>query len=75
MAGQFFEISAETGRIGKAEGDGYFSHALGAGTEKILGLRDSSVDRPGKYLTPIKRKKARLSLEGLAFDIMMVGTA
>ncbi len=43
MAGQLFEISAETGRIGKAEGDGDFSHALGAGTEKILGLRDSSV--------------------------------
>jgi hypothetical protein len=40
LAGQLLENSAETGLIGKTEEDGYFGHALGAGAEKVLGLRD-----------------------------------
>ncbi len=42
MAGDLFENSAEAGWIGKTEGSGDFGHALGAGAEKVLGLRDSA---------------------------------
>ena len=42
MAGEFLENSAEAGWIGKTEGDGDFGYVLGAGAEKVLGLRDSS---------------------------------
>jgi hypothetical protein len=42
MTGQFLKNSAEPGWVGKTEGDGDFSHALGAGAEKVLGLRDSA---------------------------------
>jgi hypothetical protein len=43
MAGQLYEYSTEAGWVGKNVEDGDFSHALGAGAEKVLGLRDSAV--------------------------------
>jgi hypothetical protein len=42
MADQLYEDSAEAGWVGKTDGDGDFSHAPGAGAEKVLGLRDSA---------------------------------
>ena len=42
MAGELFENSAEAGWIGKTKGDGDFGYVSGAGTEEVLGLRDSA---------------------------------
>jgi len=42
MTGLLLENSTEAGWVGKTEGDGDFGYALGAGAEKVLGLRDSS---------------------------------
>ena len=42
LAGELLKNSAEAGRIGKTEGDGDFGNVSGAGSEKILGFRDSA---------------------------------